>query len=442
MWNKLGFKQNPYDTRPLQASPDDVDLLIGREEESVDFATALDSANSGVTILSGVPGVGKTSFLNVQQFLLETEQRGFGPKILAARQLCPVWSNDTPGAIAIRALTALVKSLDTYCEMNKVKLPPESKKIKKWLSNPKDGGFDVGISAFGFGANFGRSITVPPLNDATFETINDIIEIIVEESCKKFSFNSVVICLDNVENLDNESLMRILMTFRDTLFSINKVWWVLIGQTDLSSLILSLDQRIFQRTTYSIELKPIGSENLKIAIDKRVSRFHKGGKGKSPVSEFIYSKLYDCSNGEIRFVLKYCSDICISFIQRITKEILGKGKPQKIEELFNEILGKQLVNNQIKDETALEHLKKIVTNEFQGLHLKQKELQVLAFIGKNGRVRPKDYNSLGLKSATDFSSNYLNKLASQYLLLRKQEGRAVLYELRGLGMLASEFELL
>ena len=67
MWKELGFKENPYDTNPLSVKKEDVDLLIGRRDESIEFATKLESAQQGVIILSGVPGVGKTSFLNVQQ---------------------------------------------------------------------------------------------------------------------------------------------------------------------------------------------------------------------------------------------------------------------------------------------------------------------------------------------------------------------------------------
>ncbi|MEO8862403.1 MAG: hypothetical protein ABI358_13320, partial [Ginsengibacter sp.] len=100
------------------------------------------------------------------------------------------------------------------------------------------------------------------------------------------------------------------------------------------------------------------------------------------------------------------------------------------------------VNNQINDTISNENLNKIVIHEFNGLQLKQKEKDVLKYISTQTRVRPKDYKNLGFKTIQDFSSNFLNKLASQNLLLRKQEGRAVIYELRGLALLASNFDLL
>jgi hypothetical protein len=42
MWDKLGFKENPYDTKPLKVSRADVQLLMGRESEQIDFLTAIE----------------------------------------------------------------------------------------------------------------------------------------------------------------------------------------------------------------------------------------------------------------------------------------------------------------------------------------------------------------------------------------------------------------
>lgn len=112
MWGSLGFRESPYNTDPLKARPEDVELLIGRETEAVEFWTNLDTADKGILVLSGSPGVGKTSFLNIQQYLLENGQAPFGPKILAARKLCPVQPKDNVQTLGIRALDSLHKSVE------------------------------------------------------------------------------------------------------------------------------------------------------------------------------------------------------------------------------------------------------------------------------------------------------------------------------------------
>lgn len=78
----------------------------------------------------------------------------------------------------------------------------------------------------------------------------------------------------------------------------------------------------------------------------------------------------------------------------------------------------------------------------KGYHLKPKELEVLEAIGKAGQVRASDFKGFPVRSMQDFSSNYLTKLHDQSLLTRKQEGRAVNYQLRGIARLSHAFGLL
>jgi len=37
MWNALGFKQNPYEASPLKTRAEDVELLIGRDHEAIEY---------------------------------------------------------------------------------------------------------------------------------------------------------------------------------------------------------------------------------------------------------------------------------------------------------------------------------------------------------------------------------------------------------------------
>jgi hypothetical protein len=153
MWNELGFRESPYSTRPLQVSEDDFELLVGRSQESTELCTALESSPRGVIVISGAPGVGKTSFLNAIQYQLENELAPFGPKLLAARQLCPVRPQDEVSELARRALDSLYRSVEQYCKGNGISLPSQTKKIGKWLNCKGGSGFDIGLDIMGFGGS-------------------------------------------------------------------------------------------------------------------------------------------------------------------------------------------------------------------------------------------------------------------------------------------------
>lgn len=453
MWESLGFRDSPYNTSPLLPRSEDIDLLVGRESEATDLCTQLGTASSGVLILSGTPGVGKTSFFNVQQYRLENDLAPFGPKLLAARTLCPVQPTDDLRKLALRAVDSLHRSVDAWCTLTSTPVPKQIKEIGAWLAGTGASGFSLGISILGCGGSFGRTAQLPKAQDASFEAIADTLAAISSEAVTALGFQSVVVVLDNLENLTDEQLGAMLISFRDTLFSTPNVWWVLIGQSGLGSLIQSLDPRVFERTTGSgIEIRPIELDELHEAIAIRVSKFHRSKGGKSPLGEETHKRLYEASFGEMRFVFKYSNNICAKFVENLRDGVLNtpdikaaQGKPgfkKSFETALNLVIGQMLVNSQMTHQQAASHLRKIVETELKGFYLKPKEIAVLEAIGKAGQARASDYKSFPVRSMQDFSSNYLSKLHGLSLLTRKQEGRAVNYRLRGIAQLSHAFGLL
>lgn len=453
MWESLGFRESPYNTNPLKARPEDLDLLVGRETEATELCTQLETATNGILVLSGSPGVGKTSFFNVQQFRLENGLAPFGPKLLAARQLCPVQPGDELKTLAMRALDSLYRSVDMWCTNNGIDLPKETKKIGKWITGVGSSGFDIGISILGCGGNFGRNVELPKSADASFESMADAIAAVTAEVVSVFGFKSTVIALDNLENLSDLDLGEMLISFRDTLFSIPNVWWVLIGQSGLGSLIQSLDPRVFERTTGSgIEIKPIELDELDQAIALRVAKFHKSKGGKSPLTQETHRRLFEASYGEMRFVFKYSNSICAKFVEKTRANVLSSAEissqqsqhdfKKHFDRALNRAIGNLMIGSQISHEIATDYLRQIVEGELAGLFLKQKERSVLNEIGKAGQASASDFKAFGLKSMQDFSSNYLSKLYNQKLLVRRQKGRAVNYHLRGIALLSYTFGFL
>ncbi|MCP9201323.1 hypothetical protein MKO06_15545 [Gramella sp. GC03-9] len=444
-WERLGFRENPYNTKPLNVSLQDVDLLMGRNEEQIEFLNAIDSNKEGILVLSGVPGVGKTSFFNVQQFLLESGHAPFGPRLLAARQLCPVNPYDEPRFIAERCVQSLCKSIQVYCSMTGATLPPETKKISEWINKRSAASYSLGLSVMGYGGNFGRQVSVSSIKDTTYEGLVEVIEVMVSEVVAILNFSGCFIVLDNIENLQEDELGESLITFRDTLFSLENVWWILIGQAGLNSLIQTKDPRVSQRISASIDLKPISDESLKRAVDQRVDKFHSGQeKGSSPIPESIYTRLFESSNGEIRFVFKYCHDICLRLVKKVRTQMAGLDNGWG-EKVFNELMGNYFVKNEISEDNCNGLLKELISENFHGLNLSEEIKGILKQIGKNESVGVsdyKDFKKFGVKNQNDFLHNYLTKLKDKNLLLRKTEGKVVKFQLRGLTLIALEKKLL
>jgi hypothetical protein len=300
-----------------------------------------------------------------------------------------------------------------------------------------------------FNRLLGRQVELPPISEATFEALVDVIQCVVSEAVNVLGFSGVFVVFDNLENLTESELGAALISFRDTLFSIDKIWWILIGQSGLGSLVQALDPRVFERITGSgIEMQPVRLSELEEAIAKRVTAFHVAENGKAPLPETVHRELFEASSGEMRFVFKYSHSICTKFVERLRAEVVKvltengeKVTKESVADRFNVAIGEDMIQEQIDEEVAMSILKDIVRSEIDGLFLKPKEIQVLKQVGDKGRARASDYRDFGIKTMQDFSSNYLSKMWSQKLLIREQEGRSVYYRLRGASRLYFELGL-
>lgn len=449
MWDLLGFSESPYDTRPLSPIEADAQMLVARERETTALLTVLDSRRDGVVILSGAPGVGKTSFLNVNQYRLATGQSLFGPRILPAYFLTPVNPGDTPENVAKRVVQNLVKSVEQYCAQTDKAIPPQARIIRKWVSAHGASGFDIGLQIFGFGGNIARDTEIPALSDASFDRLQEVISALVSEAIKELGVDSVAIVMDNLENLDNEELKALLMTFRDTLFSAPSAWWVLIGQSGLGSLVRELDPRVADRIEGTgIELEPISLDQLHEAVRLRIERFSNRDGAKPPIPHAIHRLLYDASNKEIRFVFKYANTICTRYIAQMrdrATRFLEENRekyPNVTRADVDEVVGDLLVTDPLEKRQAEALLKAVAVDELRQTALSRKELEVLQKIGERESARGKDHDLFGVKSNQQFSSRFLVPLRQRQLLARTQEGAGVIYTLRGLAALAYQYGLL
>jgi hypothetical protein len=446
LWASLGFMQNPYDFRPLRSTPEDAELLVGRDRESIVFSTILDSGLQGVCVLSGRPGVGKTSFFNVQQYRSATGIGQFGPRLLTAEQPCTIRPGDSVRDISRRVLEVLVKSLEIECYARGTSIPKESAKVAKWVKQTSAAGsIELGLTILGFGGNFGRSSTLPGFEEASYESICDAISAVVAEVVVEMDFDGIFMPLDNLENLDDQQLSDLLISFRDTLFEVPRVWWVLIGQSGLGSLIQTLDPRVWERISGSgLELEPLPIGEVHQAIERRVSRFSLEQSAVSPLPISIHEKIYSASQGELRYTLKKSTDICIEFVSDIRQQILAANPygPSDQLDTISDALARHFVNKQVPETMAEKALRRIVKREVDQLGLSVRERRTLAKIAHLGEVRPRDYDKISYKSMQNFQTLFLTKFHSQHLLFRRQEGKPVYYGLRGIALLACQYGLL
>jgi hypothetical protein len=80
LWERFGFRDNPYDTRALSLSPESAlsvaEAFVGRGEKSNEWqllTNFLRNPGGGCAVVEGDVGVGKTTFVNLHRYLWENE---------------------------------------------------------------------------------------------------------------------------------------------------------------------------------------------------------------------------------------------------------------------------------------------------------------------------------------------------------------------------------
>jgi Cdc6-like AAA superfamily ATPase len=444
LWKGFGFSGNPYQATPLAPTEEDYGLFVGREDTGIDFRTQIEAEDGCTVVLSGDVGVGKTSLFNIQQYLLFSGKSEFGPKLVPALELTPLDMEDTPTGLARRCVHNAVQSIERFCSDQSLGCPKQITKIKKWLSHTGSAkGFDFGLQILGSGGNVAMSFDAPPVSEATLENWRDVMRAIASETKETLGYSGLFVALDNAENVENQQLAELLMSFRDTLFTVPGVWWVIIGQSGLYSLIDAADKRISQRIQGTgLEIEPLTAEELHTVIERRVRKFRAKKDAASPISREVHTRLYDASRGEIRFVLKTSDALVRRVVADLRKQAaeIRKAGGEKFEKIMMDLLTERLIEGQLPDELMNVSLRALSYHAINDLRLKRKELEVLRQIG-GGEARASDHAQFKVKTMQDFSSNYLTKMFKSNLLNRRQAGRAVYYSLRGFAALAHEFDI-
>jgi hypothetical protein len=214
-------------------------------------------------------------------------------------------------------------------------------------------------------------------------------------------------------------VIDLLNRYRDTLFSAEGVWWVLIGQRGLFDLISASAPRVAQRIK-GTETTLTGLEwgDFQLAVDARVNAYRLRADAFAPIGESLLRQLFDASAGEIRYVFQMADQIATDAIAMDPS--LTSVPPDLAERLLRESVRAQI----------------------ERLGLSAREQRVLRRICNEQETRPKNYKDYGFHNAPHFIQSTLQPLQEKGMLTRSTQGNAALYSPRSLARLANSFHLL
>lgn len=432
MYESLGFTKNPFFTEPLEPSKEGFEKFIGRRADVHAYLAQIAGREGCVHLVTGNPGVGKTTFVNVMQYVtsFDNPKARFSDIAYAPTLLIPnakklqINSDETAQSLMLKITSSIIYSLVHIYEEKGQTPPPAVEKQHKWINEliVSVGKPTGGAQALGFGASGGgSSIGQAPPASASISHLSQIDRLILETVLPDLGMNGIYVIVNNLDIVDQNNLVQILNELRDELFSIKSLWIVLLGMKGTYSAIRQhpngsrlVDN--FRGTETALESL---SESEAVEILKiRARKLSQDDKkpNRLPVGDSVIREIYKHCDGEIRFLFNVCD--------QIVRTVLTKYPSLEF----------------VEDTMAFDALAPVVKNLVSVDELGKKQKRLLLTL-LDEPLRPKDYKKVSFSSAPDFA-NVVKDLLRRHLVRKREEGSAVYYEPAGPVVLARHCKLI
>jgi hypothetical protein len=397
-----GFKRNPYDPSPLTTEPEDSKLLVGRESEGAVFRTFLGSFDRGAIVVEGGTGVGKTSFVNVQEY-----RAGGGrsaPSLLPTRQPIQLAATLGPVDFLLSVVSNVLSSLEVAAPRSARDASFRKLSVAVSQSILKSRSWQLSAGGFGGGIQTDTTVASPlvVLLPSVSEQLDEAGRLAV-----RYGVERLVVNVNNLDVVDPQALITFLDLTRDLTLTRAPFLWVFLGPVGSRAVIAQRTRRVSELIrTDPIWLPPLSLDEVRAAIDARIRRYRVSTSTQAPIGQAVIRLLYESSAGEVRYILNRSTDLLLRTMVEFP------------------------TSREITTELALPMLRRMTAEAIERLNLTPKQRGVLAKLAQSEPCQPRDFARYGFASAPAFL-RYLTRFYELGLVDRRRAGSAVVYTPRG-----------
>jgi hypothetical protein len=380
LWDRLGFRGDPYATSHLPVADWSEELFVGRRQNRERLTEFLRAYPSGWTMVEGRPGVGKTSFVNVVLWDLFRAAERF-----PLGTVVEVPGGASRESFLLTVLSALVESCRERLDERQLKDASAYRRAEQAVGQiiREAGQASLSASAAGFGAGFGRgrSVTVAAPLGVTANALLELLRPLVRLVCDG-GFGGVVVPVNNLDVLSPVEVMSFLNAVRDVTRATPQVHWVFIGNEGLFALLEREMRRLSEAFTGNpIVLAPLGWEDVREVLERRRRHFAVNPETPLPLSEKIAALVHEAGGGELRFTLARLGRTAVDFAIRFPSE------------------------RQVPDPAAVLLLREWAERTLgRDAPLAATEARVAELLAERGLLRARDFVEAGLNSSQRLSA--------------------------------------
>lgn len=415
MYKSFGFQDSVFSTRPLRPLEEDRKFFVGRRADLNSFMVDISAEDKALVLVTGHRGVGKTSFVNMMEFVSSHDVPTNPNLAHCESRLLPCYSKvqieprDSVSGVLFKSVSSLLFSVREYCQLMGRNFPADLQQMLAWVSEivPTNNNLQVNLGPVGLGG--GSSASYRSVSDIPTPTLCEQIRKIVVSIRTHLDRKGAFLNINNLEIIEEKELTSLMNQLRDYLFDIDGLWIVLIGYPGMYTSLANYASRVSEVVNgQETHLEPLSEDDViqVLAVRSRILALNPEHIPKLPVTHDFIRVIHRQSGGEIRAVLKSCDDL-----------VRAAFKQNPNISQISEVVGKPLLAGILRKQLGLDSLK-------------PKEKEILTKIYERGEIRPKEYAELGLKSAVDFI-NRTRPLLEKGLLRKEVEGNAAVYQVTG-----------
>jgi hypothetical protein len=410
LWERYGFRDNPFDTRALSVSPEAAlpvsAAYIHRQSSDIEhrlMTNFLRNPGGGCVFVEGGVGVGKTTFVNYYRYTFQVESR----LLMTPPSEMSVQPNWNTRDFLLSALGSLGGRL--AADMNKKALENDDllNKVAAMTSVLLKEKTDVsaGGTIAGTGVSFGRGTSsVIHVGEITIEVLMSYMKQLVDR-VKQSGYKGAILHLNNLELIGRNDIGAISSFFdeiRDAI-QIPDVYFIFVGNTGLFQEAIVPVERV--RSVFfgqPITVTPMLLQEVIKVIEKRYELLSmQKGNWIAPIEIDLVEKLYDTFSGKIRSIM----DTVTSLVASLPEGVTGT----------------------ISTQEARDYLKLLASQKIKHL-LTDMERNVLM-----QAIRQKRFTNSSLAKATNKSKQNINKYVARFRRLNlisqlEKIGKNVYYE--------------
>jgi hypothetical protein len=371
-WERLGFRDDPYYGLHLPVAPIALSLFTGRDGDRTRLREFLAAYPTGMTMVEGPPGVGKTSLVNVVQQELYAAARRF-----PFFDVVETTEETTRESFLLAVLSGAVSSVRTAfgedALADDTAYQSARRAVTRTLEYASSMNLTAGVPKLATAGLTRASLTTTPLAptaQALLDLLRDLVAAVVARG-----FEGVIVPVNNLDTLDDHAIVAFLNLVRDVCSAVDQVHWVFIGGAYLFELLETRARRVSERfTSNPIALEPLGWPDVQTALERRRHEFALDPQTTLPISWRVSELVHAAGGGELRFTFTRLSRTVLDFAWQYPSE------------------------RHLPDELAMALLRDWATRHLARKRLTVREQAVADRLLATGRLRQRDFTALGLQT--------------------------------------------